>query len=106
MLPEVLINHAALLIALKAHSPAKPEKPEPKLPWHITPREREACLALSDMSVTRHDNKWIAHRLGVTEGSVKVYLFNLSRKTGLDRVGLALLGLVLRSMDEELRKCA
>jgi DNA-binding CsgD family transcriptional regulator len=103
MIPEVLLDHAALLSALKAHAPAKPE---PKLPWHITPRERQACFALSDWSVARHDNKWIALQLGVTEGSVKIYLHNLSRKTGLDRVGLALLGLALRSMDQNLPRCA
>ena len=39
-------------------------------------------------------NKEIAYKLGITEGTVKVYLYKLFRKLGTnDRLGLALCGL-------------
>jgi len=54
---------------------------------HISPREAE----LMDLVSEGLSNRQIGERLGLTEGSVKVYFSRLFRKLGVsDRVGLAL----------------
>jgi two-component system, NarL family, nitrate/nitrite response regulator NarL len=63
----------------------------------VTPRQRELMFLLAQ----GRKNKEIAHLLGVTEGSVKVYLSNLFQKLGVnDRFELALFALKNFGMDQ------
>jgi two-component system nitrate/nitrite response regulator NarL len=65
-------------------------------PINLTPRERQlSCLLAQGLK-----NKEIAYRLGITEGTVKVYLSRLYEKTGAgDRFELALF--VLRNLGSD-----
>jgi DNA-binding NarL/FixJ family response regulator len=63
----------------------------------LTVRQRQ----LVGMLTQGLKNKEIAHRLGITEGTVKVYLSNIYRKTGAnDRFELALFALKNLSSDQ------
>lgn len=63
----------------------------------VTPRQRELMFLLAQ----GRKNKEIAHLLGVTEGSVKVYLSHLFQKLGVnDRFELALFALKNFGMDQ------
>jgi DNA-binding CsgD family transcriptional regulator len=77
------LDRDAVLLSLKAE--------------RLTPRQRQLCLLLSNLAVARRDNDWLASQLGTAPGTVKLHMHKLYRKTGLDRAGLALLGLLMRS---------
>jgi DNA-binding NarL/FixJ family response regulator len=63
----------------------------------LTPRERQ----LMTMLAQGLRNKELAYRLGITEGTVKVYLSHLYEKVGAsDRFELALLALKNMAMDQ------
>jgi len=63
----------------------------------VTPRQRELMFLLAQ----GRKNKEIAHLLGITEGSVKVYLSQLFQKLGVnDRFELALFALKNFGMDQ------
>jgi len=63
----------------------------------VTPRQRELMVLLAQ----GRKNKEIAHLLGITEGSVKVYLSQLFQKLGVnDRFELAVFALKNFGMDQ------
>jgi DNA-binding NarL/FixJ family response regulator len=106
--PQVFNDREAIegLIPLLVRHMPQPDgvKPDPleSLPWKLTPRERAVCRALADLDSMRHDNKYIADKLGLTAGTIKVYLSRLSQRTGLDRIGLAFLGFVVNYHESRL----
>jgi DNA-binding CsgD family transcriptional regulator len=61
----------------------------------MTRREKEICYLLSDETVL-HSNKELAFRMGLSLGTIKLYVSKLTRRLGVDRVGLALLGVRMR----------
>ena len=57
----------------------------------LSPREIE-LLQLLSAPAGRHDNKYLAYKMGIATGTTKQYLFRVGKKLNLDRVGLALWG--------------
>ncbi|WP_161601416.1 AAA family ATPase [Paenibacillus luteus] len=63
------------------HFAAIPAEDQIQLPEHLTKRETEILYALTDGL----SNKEIAYRFGLTEGTVKSYLFRVYGKLGVKR---------------------
>src|SRR5688572_10870803 len=64
--------------------------PQPTSDTILTPRERELTMLVS----TGLSNKGIARQVGLTEGTVKVHLYNIYKKLGIStRSGLAAVAL-------------
>ena len=61
----------------------------------FSPREISILLILGAQESHDHSNKYLAQRLGLVEGTTKIYIMRLMAKSKLDRIGLALVGYVL-----------
>jgi len=58
----------------------------------MTPQKREICKLMADPNMQSHSVKAIAFKMRLAEGTVKRYLSEIYKETGLDRAGVVLLG--------------
>jgi two-component system nitrate/nitrite response regulator NarL len=79
--PEQLIDSLRKVVAgeLQIGFGASPDSPQPRRRVSLTPREREIVSLLRQGM----RNKQIAGEMGITEGTVKIYLFRLFHKLGV-----------------------
>jgi DNA-binding NarL/FixJ family response regulator len=91
--PEQLVDSLRKVVAgeLQIGFGASPDSPQPRRRVSLTPREREIVTLLRQGM----RNKQIAGEMGITEGTVKIYLFRLFHKLGVrNRFELARCGSV------------
>ncbi len=79
--PEQLVDSLRKVVAgeLQIGFGASPDTPQPRRRVSLTPREREIVSFLRQGM----RNKQIAGEMGITEGTVKIYLFRLFHKLGV-----------------------
>jgi two-component system nitrate/nitrite response regulator NarL len=79
--PEQLVDSLRKVVAgeLQIGFGASPDTPQPRRRVSLTPREREIVSLLRQGM----RNKQIAGEMGITEGTVKIYLFRLFHKLGV-----------------------
>src|SRR5580698_4786741 len=91
--PEQLVEALRKVVAgeLQIGFGASPDSPQPRRRVSLTPREREIVSLLRQGM----RNKQIAGEMGITEGTVKIYLFRLFHKLGVrNRFELARCGIL------------